>query len=106
MLTVNVPKISSSLAQAIEEAVLLGGAKEIDGILALVKEDEDFPETLRYGLEAMLYFRRFYGEGGELEPKNIDDKKKALEMGTLWGQELIESLDYYMDPAEKKATQG
>jgi hypothetical protein len=92
-----VPKISSSMAQAIQEAVLLGNAKDIDGILTLVKFDEDFPKNLRYGLEAIYYFRLYYGKGGELEPAKDEDKKRMLEMEALWGRQLIESLDYYSD---------
>ncbi|MFA4993779.1 MAG: hypothetical protein WC521_00520 [Bdellovibrionales bacterium] len=102
MFTANVPKVSSSMAQTIQEAVLLGGAKEIGSILELVKDDESFPDTFRYALEALYYYRRYYGAGGDLEPKKIEDKKKVLEMEALWGRELIDSLDYYTDLAENK----
>jgi len=102
MYTTNIPKVSSAVAGAIQEAILLGGAKEISNILELVKDDECFPETLRYGLEAMYHFRRTYGTGGELAPPKSEDKKRILEMEALWGRELIESLDYYCDIAETK----
>jgi hypothetical protein len=101
----NVPKISSSVARAIEEAILLGSSKEIGDVLTLIRDDDDFPETVRYGLEAMFYFRRYYGAGGELEPMKTEDKKKILEMEALWGRELIESLDTYAAPSSAQYAQ-
>ena len=106
MFNVSVLKLSSSVVQAIQEAILLGSAKEVGGILDLVKDNEDFPENLRYGLEAIFYFRCYYGKGGELEPKSSEDKKRMLELEALWGRELIESLDYYSQPGENEYAQG
>jgi hypothetical protein len=102
MICANVPKVPSSLVQAIQDAVLLGGAKEIDALLESIKDDKNFPDTIRYGLEAMFYFRHYYGKDGELEPKNSEDKKRLFEMEALWGRELIESLDCYSEVAETK----
>ncbi len=102
MYTTNIPKVSSTVAQAIEESILLGGAQEIANILELVKDDECFPETLRYGLEALYYFRRTYGNGGDMAPTKTKDKKRILDMEAIWGRELIESLDYYSDITETK----
>ncbi len=100
MFDADLPKISAPLARMIEEAVLLGGSKEVGDILDLVKDDKDFPANVRYGLEAMFYFRRFYGFGGDLEPQNAEDKKKLFEMEALWGREIIDSLDSYADRAD------
>ncbi|MDD3029343.1 MAG: hypothetical protein PHS57_03565 [Alphaproteobacteria bacterium] len=97
MISGSLPKVSSSVAQAIQEAILLGGDDEIEAVLESVKDDETFPVTLRYGLEALLYFRRYYGEGKELEPKDKEKKRKACDMESSWGRELIESLTYYSD---------
>ena len=102
MMYANVPKVSSSLVQAIQDAILLGGAKEIDALLERIKDDKNFPDTVRYGLEAMFYFRHYYGKGGELEPTKSEDKKRLFEMEALWGRELIESLDCYSDLTEIK----
>jgi hypothetical protein len=102
MFTVSIPKVSSSIAQAIEDAILLGGAKEISNIIELVKDDDCFPETLLYGLEALYHFRRAYGAGGDMAPSKAEDKKRVLEMEATWGRELIESLGYYADLAETK----
>jgi hypothetical protein len=102
MSSLSAPKISYHTIQAIRDAILLGGAREIDDVLSLIEDDEDFPETLRYGLEAMLYYRRYYGKGGELEPPDGEDKKRAVELEIYWGRELIESLQYYAETAKEK----
>ena len=78
--------LSRPIVQAIEDAVLLGNIREIDGVLELVKDDEDFSDTLRYGLEALRNFRLYYGKGGELEPKNDADKNKVLRLESIWGR--------------------
>jgi len=99
MFDANLPVVSPALAQTIEDAVLLGGAKEIGDILELIKNDLLFPSHLRYGLESLYYFRAFYGKGGELEPRDGEDKKQQIHLEALWGRELIESLKAY---AERK----
>jgi len=95
------PKIPAPIVQAIEDAVLFGNVKEIDGILDLVCEDAQFPESMRYGLEALLYFRLYYGKGGILEPVSEGDRQKTLCMESSWGRELIDSIGHYpaMDEA-------
>ncbi|MFA5040985.1 MAG: hypothetical protein WC464_05075 [Bdellovibrionales bacterium] len=98
----NMPTVSPAVAQAIEEAVLLGGADEVGSIIEQIKDDKDFPDDIRYGLEAMFYFRKYYGNGGELEPNKPEDKKKLFEMEALWGREIIENLDIYAEAAEKQ----
>jgi hypothetical protein len=97
-----VPKISSPLVHAIEDAVLLGNIKEIDGVLELIKEEEDFPEDLRYALESLRYFRLYYGKGGELAPTGSIEKNKMLRMEAIWGREVLENLTPYHDLSESK----
>ena len=96
------PKISPPIIHAIEDAVLFGNIREIDGILDLVHEDEAFPQDLRYGLEALLYFRLYYGKGGALEPQGEADKRKMLQLEASWGRELIEQIGHYPDMTEAK----
>ena len=38
------PKVSSPIIHAIEDAILFGNIREIDGVLDLVHEDERFPQ--------------------------------------------------------------
>jgi hypothetical protein len=95
-------KISSSIVQAIEDAILLGHIREIDGVLELVKEDAKFPEELRYGLEALLYFRLHYGKGSDYAPQNEIDKQNMIRMEASWGRELIESIGHYPDLTEAR----
>ena len=96
------PKISPPIIHAIEDAVLFGNIREIDGVLDLVHEDESFPQDLRYGLEALLYFRLYYGKGGSLEPQNEEEKRKMLQIESFWGRELIEQIGHYPDMTEAK----
>lgn len=96
------PKISSPIIHAIHDAVLLGNIKEIDGVLDLVKEDEDFPQDLRYALEAMLYFRFYYGKGCELEPLIDEEKIRVFQLEAVWGRELIESIGHNPDLGDIK----
>ncbi len=95
-------KIPSPIVQAIEDAILLGNIRELDGILDLVKDEALFPQDLRYGIEALMYFRMHYGKGGDLEPKSEADKQKLAQTETLWGRELIESMGHYPDLTEMK----
>ena len=88
----DVSTLSAPLVQAIEDAILLGNVKEIDGVLDLVRDDESFPQDLRYGLEALRYYRLYYGKGGDLEPKTSEDKSRMLQMEAYWGRELIEQI--------------
>jgi hypothetical protein len=95
-------KISTPIVQAIEDAVLFGNIKEIDGVLDIVREDEGFPDGLRYGLEALMYFRIHYGKGGDLEPATDNDRQKVAVMETSWCRELIESIGHCPDMTEPK----
>jgi hypothetical protein len=96
------PKLPSSLIQAIEDAVLFGNIKEIDGLLDLVKEEPNFPENIRHALEALLFFRIHYGKGGAMEPVSDSDRQKAAQMESSWGRELIEMIGHYPDLTEMK----
>jgi len=96
------PKISPPIIHAIEDAVLFGNIREVDGVLDLVEEDDDFPQDLRYGLEALLYFRLHYGKGGSLEPHDETEKRKVLQMESFWGRELIDKIGHYPDMTEAK----
>ncbi len=88
-------RISVPVVRAIQDAILLGSAAEIEGVLDLVRDDDEFPVNLKYGLEAMAHFRRFYGKGGDLAPKTEADKKKLIEMEVSWGRELLDNLNRY-----------
>lgn len=96
----DVPYVSPSTAQAIQDAILLGNTKEISGVLEGVRGDGRFPKNLWYGLEAMFYFRHYYGKGGELEPASADEKKRMFDLESFFGRELIESLGWYMSPSD------
>ena len=102
MFTTAAPKISSPMIQAIEDAVLFGNIKEIDGVLDLIDEEESFPKDIRYGLEALRYFRLYYGKGGILEAAGGEDRAKALQMESSWGRELISMIGHYPDMTESR----
>jgi len=95
-------KISTPIVQAIEDAILFGNIREIDGLLDLVCEDTLFPNKLRYGLEALMYFRQYYGKGGILEPASETDRQQSLHVESSWGRELIEMVGHYPDMSEAK----
>jgi hypothetical protein len=101
----NETRLSSSVVQAIQDAILLGNSNDLEGVIELLKFDEDFPPHVRYGLEALLHFRRYYGKGGELEPKNKVEKGRLVQMEVVWGRELIESLARHINPAHKRFAQ-
>ncbi|HEU0117251.1 MAG TPA: hypothetical protein VFR09_01350 [Alphaproteobacteria bacterium] len=84
--------ISSQLTQAIEDAILLGHIKELDAILDVIESDGGFPDELRYGLQALRYFRAHYGKDGIQEPTEHLQKQKAIIMESSWGAELLEKL--------------
>ncbi len=84
--------ISPSMAQSIEDAILFGNIKEIDGVLDLISEDPSFPKDIRYCLEALRYFRAHYGRGGVNEPTDEVEKQKIFLTETAWGAEVIEKL--------------
>ena len=84
--------ISPELTQSIEDAILLGHVKELDRVLDIVEGDKDFPEELRYGLQALRYFRAHYGKDGVMEPQEQLQKQKALVMESAWGAELLDKL--------------
>jgi hypothetical protein len=81
-----------SLNLAIEDAVLFGNTEELDEILELVEDDVEFPENLRHGIEALRYFRSFYGKNGELAPSIAIKKQKIALMESAWGAELLDML--------------
>jgi|ERR1700722_16458813 len=83
----------SDTSDAIQDAILLGSPDDIDDALSLMGGDSRFSDTLRYGLEALRYFRAYYGKGGELEPKDPLQKKKTVIMESAWGSELLGMLD-------------
>ena len=91
--------ISAELAQAIEDAVLLGHIAEIDAVLDLVEDDGDFPEESRYGLQALRYFRAHYGRSGEGEPGNLLQRQKTTPRGSAWSAELLSMLKRSEDAA-------
>jgi hypothetical protein len=96
------PKISAPVIQAIEDAIFFGHIKELDSLLDLVCEDTYFPDDLRYGLEALMYFRLHYGKGGVLEPTNETERQKVMATESSWGRDLIESIGHYPDMTEAK----
>ncbi len=77
---------------AIEDAVLFGDTEQLDDILDLVDGDDGFPDNLRHGLEALRYFRSFYGKTGELAPSHPLKKQKIALMESAWGAELLDML--------------
>ena len=84
--------IPPEFSQAIEDAILFGHVKELDVILDKIEGEKDFPQELRYGLQALRYFRAHYGKDGVLEPTDNLQKQKALVMESAWGAELLDSL--------------
>jgi hypothetical protein len=91
------PRIPTPIIQAIEDAVFFGNIKEIDGILDLVCDDSFFPTHLKYGLEALMYFRMYYGKGGDLEPRDENERQKVLQTESVWGRDIIEMIGHYPD---------
>ena len=83
---------SPAMALAIEDAVLFGNTQELDDILDLIEDDENFPEHLRHGIEALRYFRTYYGKDGELTPDHPLKKQKIALMESAWGAELLDML--------------
>lgn len=92
MSAVDAYTIRPSLGLAIQDAILLGHVKEIDSILARIAGDGNFPDDLRYGLEALRHFRAYYGAGGELHPQDNMQQKKIMLMESAWGAELLEMI--------------
>jgi hypothetical protein len=86
------PETPSTINLAIEDAVLFGNTDELDDILDLIESDEGFPEHLRHGLEALRYFRTYYGKDGELTPNHPLKKQKIALMESAWGAELLDML--------------
>ncbi|MFY9287488.1 MAG: hypothetical protein WAO98_03195 [Alphaproteobacteria bacterium] len=84
--------ITAPLSQAIEDAILFGHIKELDAILDVIEHDKEFPNELRYGLQALRYFRAHYGREGDMEPTEQLQKQKALVMESAWGAELLDKL--------------
>ena len=80
------------LAESIEDAILFGHVREVDNMLKLVELDEDFPEELRYGLEALRHFRAYYGKDGDMEPTTHTARQKTMLMENAWGAELLDRI--------------
>lgn len=92
MADIDTNTVRASLALAIQDAILLGHVKELDAILAAVRDDKGFPNELRYGLEALRHFRAYYAKGGELHPQDVLQRKKITIMESAWGAELLEMV--------------
>lgn len=96
--------LSPSLARSVEDAILFGHVKEIDMVLNILEIDNEFPEDLRYGLEALRHFREHYGKNGPSEPKDHEGRKKVALTESMWGAELLERLkNVEVDEIEKTA---
>lgn len=93
--------MSTPLVQAIEDAILLGGSDEISEVLDAIGDDESLPADVKYGLEALHYFRKHYGKGGDLEPTAEAEKRTALCLDSLWGRELLEKVANLFRPLER-----
>lgn len=85
-------EVPSALNLAIEDAVLFGNTQELDDILDLIEGDENFSDRLRHGLEALRYFRSYYGRNGEMAPDHPLKKQKIALMESAWGAELLDLL--------------
>ena len=96
------PSIAVPVIHAIEDAVLFGNIKEIDGILDMVKDDLTFPDNIRYALEALMFWRIYYGKGCVLEPSDEPGRQKLAYLESSWGREVIEMLGHYPDLTEAK----
>ena len=92
MLGSSVDTVTPLIAQAIEDAVLFGHIREIDAILDIVEDDDNFPQNLRYGLESLRYFREFYGAGGDGQTDEWLQRQKIAVMESAWGSNLLEML--------------
>jgi len=92
MFNPNKDVIRPELAEAIENAIVLGHIEEIDAVLNVIEIDPDFPDELRYGLQALRYFRAHYGKEGMMDPPERLQKQKAALLEASWGAELLEML--------------
>ena len=99
MTEITLQAMPPNLVLAVEDAVLFGNIEELDEILDLIEGDEDVPENLRHGLEALRYFRGYYGKGGELSPSHPLRKQKIALMESAWGAELLDLLRRGEKPA-------
>ena len=86
------PRLSPVLAKTIEDAILLGGVRELDEALHFADMDVDFSKDLRCGLEALRHFRAYYGTGQALEPQDPLQRQKAAVMDIAWGAELLDLM--------------
>lgn len=84
--------VSADTAQTIEDAVLFGHVKELDEVLDLIKDDDGVSEELRYGIEALRYFRDHYGRDGTMKPTSKLQMQQITVMETAWSAELLEML--------------
>lgn len=85
-------EIHPSLRQSIRDAILFGNVRELDDVLNIIAIDEDFPEKLRSGIEALRHFRAAYSKGGEMEAVLPSAQKKKILLENAWGAELLQML--------------
>ena len=95
--------VPSSVAQAIEDAVLFGHVKEIDAVLDLVEDNDDFPQELLYALQALRYFREHYGQDGDMPPGTPLQQQKVTVIEAAWGAEILDLLHHKQEAVAKRA---
>lgn len=83
-------KLSPSMISSIQDAVLFGNIKELNGVLDLAEFEPDFPKELLHGIEALLYFRMNYGKGGDLEPAGPLTRSTASLLENDWVKKIID----------------
>ena len=86
-------RLPPAFVQAIEDAILFGNVRELDGVLEIAKDREDCSEDLRHGIEALLYFRLHYGKGGLIELEREQDRQTALHMEFDWSHVLLDMIN-------------
>jgi hypothetical protein len=95
--------LSSTVTQSIEDAIVFGHVRELDSVLDRLEGDMTFPDTLRYGLQALRYFRTHYGKGGMIAPQSLVQKQKIAVMESAWSATLLDMARHRGDVAEKRA---
>jgi hypothetical protein len=81
-----------SLVEAIRDAILFGNVREVEAVLNLASLDPDFPQVLYHSMEALKYFREFYGKDGLLEPRSAEQMQKKMLMENAWGAEILQLI--------------
>jgi hypothetical protein len=95
--------LSSTVTQSIEDAIVFGHVRELDIVLDRLEGDMTFPDTLRYGLQALRYFRTHYGEGGMIAPQAPLQKQKIAVMESAWSAQLLDMVRHTGVVTEKRA---